>query len=266
MPAHTFASSQDDFEKDPSWKLKFTETSKHQFGDENSILSSATDITGSETYQEEGESFSSLSTSTSISFSNFDLPGPPPTNAEQFSSRKNQGAQRVRFAPLVETEYFEKVAAELRKDLWLSPLEMLLIKKDCIFTLWCLSDEHMLASVKGESASNRYCIRGLEGQTRNHLPRRAERKWQSQEAVFQEQWSQRDHHHEKEINGSSCHRRSTARVCDGWIVHIPCVLDQEAIAEKYLKASYDSKQEALLRGLKDEQAVRIIENVSRPLW
>lgn len=271
MPARTFF-SQDGFERrDPSWKLNITdESSTYLLEDENFILGSsrAAEIRGGfleetgEQESEEGESFFSSSSSSNSSFCTFDLP-PPQGPAPDVIPRpkKTSVNKRVHFAP-TKIVYIEKVRAEEKKHLWFSPLEMILIKKDCLFTLCCLSNERLMASMKGLVASTRFSTRGLEGHSGNEQCCRSEMKREAWNAVFQEQWSQRNHHSKAEKlvkNGrASCHRRSSARVCNGRIVHLACVLDQEAIAQNYMKTSFDSKQEAVLRGLQDEREAKML--------
>ncbi len=161
--------------------------------------------------------------------------------------------KEVHFDSVVKIEYIERVSSDDPKNLWYSPLEMILLKKECIFTLWCLPAEDVSLSDPSATDSDRYCIRGLE--TQRLRGRRAEVRRESLYVVLQEQECCR-----QEQRNLSKQGNDDCIEYDGDNNHdfVPPLLNQEVIAEKYAKISDPAKQAALLQGFEDEQVVKMM--------
>lgn len=187
----------------------------------------------------------------------------------------------VSFDPIAMMKCVEKISEEDSKKVWYSPLEMILLRKECIFTLWFLSAEDMSLSDPSASCSERYSIRGLEAQRDQIRGRQALGKYEALRVVLQEQEYRRqiskagpyrliskqdiiplcnskkdyDHrNHDDDIpNNAVCYyyRDSDKNL-------VPAPLDDEALAGKYAKASDPSKQSALLQAFEDEQVVKMM--------
>lgn len=190
--------------------------------------------------------------------------------------------KNVQFDPIAMIKCVDKISEEDSKKVWYSPLEMILLRKECIFTLWFLSAEDMSLSDPSASCSERYSIRGLEAQRDQIHGSQSGAKYEALRVVLQEQeyrrhiskqtgpprlvmkqdifpscTSKEDGHHrnpDDEIPNNKA--RYYYRDNDDNIV--PAPLDDEALAEKYAKASDPSKQSALLQGFEDEQVVKMM--------
>lgn len=140
-----------------------------------------------------------------------------------------QTRKKVRFFAnaTVQVHLVKKWESVDHPNIWFSSKEIEEIRKDCRFTVKCLSNENMMCFLTDDNET-KYCGRGLENKTPSGQKLRAVAKTQAREAVLDEQWSQ-------------------------WYGGI---YDEEAMAEKYSKFAHSSERLARIFGLRDECAVK----------
>ena len=271
MPAIA-VTSLNECKKDFSWQFRFARAkAKNSLNDDNPAVNDVIfaannrpllDKDESSTTSSSFESTDATSVSTDIGIH---LPEnlSPAREATSPTSTKTT-KKKVHFEPMAKILYIAKVNDKDAKTIWYSPLEMVLLRKESMFTLWCLSYDHLSHLLEGESAAKRYCTRGLKTQMRNEWSfLRADLKRGSLNAVLNEQWVQRKHckfagRNGLELADLSAGADSASVVMDGLDRMPPIISDQEAIADQYVKTTYDAKQIALLQGLKDEEEARKI--------
>lgn len=142
------------------------------------------------------------------------------------SCRPQKVKKSVRFHPKTQLRTFSKATTSERVNIWLSREELYEIRKECLFTVQCLSLDNMRFFL--DDADYQICGRGLENETPAGEKRRALAKAQSRKAVLDEQWLQ-------------------------WYGGIH---DDEAIAEEYASFAKSSQRLARIWGLKDERDAR----------
>jgi len=136
-----------------------------------------------------------------------------------------RSGKNVRFCPTATIRVVPKWLKKEHPNIWLSPEETSEIRKECVFTIKCMSLDNMHFFLENDS---NHCGRGLENKTKAGEKLRYLAKAQAREAVFDEQWNQ-------------------------WYGGIH---DDEAIADKYSTLTRSSARLARFWGLKDEQGVR----------
>ena len=138
------------------------------------------------------------------------------------SAAQRQQNKAVRFFPEVVIIEVDKWESDDHAMIWFSSGEMVEIRKECRFTIQCLSVENMNIFLTEDDS--KYCGRGLECMTPSGRKIKTSAKISSRRAVIDEQWSQ-------------------------WYGGIH---DDEAIAEKYATITIASERVARIRGLKDQ--------------
>ncbi len=137
-----------------------------------------------------------------------------------------QVKKTVRFHPKTTVRTIRKPTYSERSKIWLSPEELDGIRKECLFTVHCLSLDNMSFFLEDEDYQ--ICGRGLENETPSGEKRRVSAKAQSRKAVLDEQWTQ-------------------------WYGGI---YDDAAIADVYSSFTQSSMRLARIWGLKDEHEAR----------
>lgn len=152
------------------------------------------------------------------------------------TTRKEHNDKDSRRRPRKNVTFFPKatvrVVPKWRKKeyakIWLSPAELSEIRRECFFTIQCMSLDNMNFFLNDEEPE--FCGRGLENKAKGGEKRRHLAKSQSTKAVLDEQWSQ--------WYGGFC--------------------DDEAIAKQYSAFTRSSQRLARVWGLKDEKEARTI--------
>ena len=280
-------------EKRSSWELKSATTLTPLSIEENGNLSTSSFL-WDDHYDEEAET-SSFTSSSVRSIDDLgastSILAPPTTNSvdrhnnddsagHETETTKDLGTPTkkkkvVLFDPIAMIKCVDKISEEDSKKVWYSPLEMIHMKKECIFTLWFLSAEDMSLSDPSASCSERYSIRGLEAQRDQIQGRQAVAKYEALRVVLQEQ------EYRRQISKAGPHRLVLKQgKIPSWCIKddrrnqddtpnnassyyyndklVPVPLDDEALAEKYAKVSDPSKQSALLQAFEDEQVVMMM--------